>query len=151
MKNNNTYHDFSALDAPEHLSNSLRHFFSDTRHTYKFGIAKRHYDELRQQGGFAEAKNLFKIISGTNLITNKIITSYKTDQGYRYLIKKDFLQDVQRTIRNDNRTQRREERSNLPTPRSPFLDAMKDLQDTSDEDNSKSDGDIHVTYDHTYI
>ena len=56
MRNNDIYQDFSALDAPEHLTNALRHFFNDRRHTYKFGIAKRHYDDLQHKGGYAEAR-----------------------------------------------------------------------------------------------
>ena len=39
------------------------------------------------------------IIMGTDLVTNKIITSYKTAQGYRYLFKKEHFHQVQRMIR----------------------------------------------------
>ena len=39
---------------------------------------------------------------GTDLVTNKQIMPYKTTQGYRYLFKKDFLQQVQR-IQQTNR------------------------------------------------
>ena len=43
---------------------------------------------------FNDSKRLFKIVMGTDLVTNKQIMPYKTTQGYRYLFKKDFLQQV---------------------------------------------------------
>ena len=83
------YHDFSAIDATDHLKNALQHFFKDDRNKYKFSLAKRHYDGITKTSDFTDSKSLFKIIMGKDLVTNKIITSYKTTQGYQYLFKCD--------------------------------------------------------------
>ena len=70
---------------------------------------------------------------------------------YRYLIKKDFLQSIQRMIRNENRAKIKEDEHNTSAKsakKSPFIQAMKELQDTSDEDTSdeeKITDDVHVT------
>ena len=139
MKTTDDYYDYPALDAPEHLTQALRHFFKEDRNKYKFAIAHRHYEELTKLHSYVDSKRISKIISGTNLVMNKLVTSYKTDQGYRYLIKKDYLQTVQRMIRNENRAKIREDERNTPAKsakKSPFIQAMKELQDTSDEDTS---------------
>ena len=99
------YHDFSAIDATDHLKNALQHFFKDDRNKYKFSLAKRHYDGITKTSDFTDSKSLFKIIMGTNLVTNKIITAHKTTQGYRYLFKKEHFQQVQRMSRTQKRSQ----------------------------------------------
>lgn len=95
MTSKEDYNDFSALDAAEHLTHALKYCFENHKHKYKFGLAKKHNDNISQNNNFNDSKRLFKIVMGTYLVTNKQITSYKTPQGYRYLFKKDFLQQVQ--------------------------------------------------------
>ena len=149
MTSTEHYHDFSALDATEHLKHALQHFFSDDRNKYKYSLAQRHYDGIKSTADFTDSKQLFKIIMGTDLVTNKLITSYKTSQGFRYLIKKDYFQQLQRMIRTAKRTQVRQD-ADRSTPNttnkarsttkdyfrktSPFLEAMQTLTDTSDEE-----------------
>ena len=149
MTSTEHYHDFSALDATEHLKHALQHFFSDDRNKYKYSLALKHYNGIKSTEDFTDSKQLFKIIMGTDLVTNKLITSYKTPQGFRYLIKKEHFQQIQRMIRTKKRTQIRSNTDTL-TPNttnkskttskdffrktSPFLEAMQTLSDTSDDD-----------------
>ena len=152
-KINDDYTDLSALDAPTILTNTLRHFFSNNRNVYEYGLAHKHFMELEQKSDFATSKTLFEIIMGTNLVANKLITSYKTDQGFRYLIKKDYFQQVERMIRTNNRSRKRMDsttprssiahttpkRSPSTTTLSPFIQAMQDIDDTSSDENTQSD------------
>ena len=105
MTSTEDYHDFSAIDATEHLKNALEHYFTNNHNKYKFSLVKKHYDETAQTSDFTDAKQFFKIITGTDLVTNKIITSYKTAQGYRYLFKKEYFQQVKRMVQTKKRTQ----------------------------------------------
>ena len=137
MTSTDDYHDFSAIDATEHLANALHHFFHDESRKYKFALVNKHYEEATGNKEYADSKRLFKIILGTDIVTNKLITSYKSTQGYRYLFKKDYFQQIQRMIRNRKRTQTREkDTSHSSTKRSPFIEAMNQLNDTSDDDSS---------------
>ena len=149
MTSTDKYHDFLAIDATEHLKNALQHFFTNNHNKYKFSLTKKHYDGTARTSDFTDAKQFFKIIMDTDLVTNKIITLYKTNQGYRYLFKKEYFQQVQRMIRTQKRTQVRTTAENttpsttnksrstskeFPRKTSPFLEAMNTLTDTSDDD-----------------
>ena len=98
--NNKEYDDYSALDAPDHLLQVLAQFFQRKQNTYKFALAKKHFDHIVQQDAFVEANRIFKVITGTDLITKKHVLHYRTAQGMRYLIKKDYAQSAQRDQRN---------------------------------------------------
>ena len=138
MERNKEYDDFSALDAPDHLLQALQQYFLQKRYQYKFSLAKKHLDQLLERNEYADATKIFKIITGTDLVTNKHILQYRTTQGMRYLIKKGFAQSAQRDLRQ----QRRSELINkTPDNRSPFLQLMKNktpLDDSSDEESTKS-------------
>ena len=69
--NNQDYNDYSALDAPPHLTNVLQQFFDHKRNAYKFALAKQHFENVKLQDDFVSAARLFKIVTGTNLVTNK--------------------------------------------------------------------------------
>ena len=152
MTTKQNFKDFSALDAQEHLLNALHYFFSDQRHRYQHSKALRHYTALCDKNEFATSKTLFKIITGTNLVTNQTVTSHKTTQGQRYFIRNDFFQQVQRhqrlSNRNNNISTNTTRTTTQKTPpvstkstASPFLQ-LQDLQDTSDEeeeDETKTD------------
>ena len=137
----NEYYEYSALDAPTYLLNILHYFFTSDSNKYKFTKAKLAYNNICQNDDFATARKLFDVITGTNLVTKKTITSFKSTQGQRYLIRKDYYQNVQRMLRTERRTQAKAPKQ-PHTPRtssakkSPFLQAITDLQDTSDEDDN---------------
>ena len=142
MNQNNDYDDYSALDAPTHLSHVLTHFFEQKRNAYKYALAKQHHDEILQKQEFATATRLFKIITGTNLVTNKHVLQYRTAQGMRYLIKKEYAQSVQRDVRNARRATTRDTQTSQPStdntiPPSPFVQLMNSKFDdsSSDEDS----------------
>ena len=145
------YNDFSALDAPPHLTHTLQYFFTDTRNVYDYGLAHKHFTDIITQSEFATSKKLFKIIMGTNLVTNKLVMSYKTDQGFRYMIQKVYFQQVERMVRTTNRSIKRQDTDTnfgTQTPRSqaqstsntlsPFIRAMNEIEDTSSDDDSHS-------------
>ena len=69
--NNKEYDDYSALDALNHLSHVLEHFFQKKQNTYKFALAKKHFDNIQKQDNFVDTSCLFKVITGTNLVTKK--------------------------------------------------------------------------------
>ena len=81
MNPNNEYDDHSALDAPDNLSNVLECFFTQKRNVHKFALAKQHFDNLKRQQDFVDASRFFKVITGTDLITNKHVLQYRTTQG----------------------------------------------------------------------
>ena len=144
MNPNQDYHDYSVLDAPTHLFNVLERFFTQKRNVYKYALAKQHFDAIQQSNSFVDATRLFKVITGTNLVTNKHVLHYRTSQGMRYLIKKTYEQSNQRDLRTARRTtlkdtpQKPEEQFVSNTP-SPFLALMKT---NTPFDDSSSEEDI---------
>ena len=142
----NEYYEYSALDAPTYLLNILHYYFTSDSNKYKFTKARLAYNDVCKNNDFATARKLFDIITGTNLVTKKTVTSFKSTQGQRYLIRKDYYQNVQRMLRTERRSQAKapkpfsppSQRPHTPcttsTKKSPFLQAITDLQDTSDED-----------------
>ena len=138
MERNKDYDDYSALDAPDHLIQALQQYFQQKRYQYKYSLAKKHLDQLLERNEYADAATIFKIITGTDLITNKRILQYRTTQGMRYLIRKGFAQSAQR----DSRQQRRTGLSTkTPDNRSPFMKLMNNktpLDDTSDEESENA-------------
>ena len=121
MERNKDYDDFSALDAPDYLLQALQQYFQQKRYQYKFSLAKRHLDQLLESNDFADAATIFKIITGTDLVTNKRILQYRTTQGMRYLIKKGIAQSTQRDVRQQRRTERS---AKINDNRSPFMKMM---------------------------
>ena len=94
---------------------------------------------MLESNDFADAATIFKIITGTDLVTNKCILQYRTTQGMRYLIKKGIAQSTQRDVRQQRRTERS---AKINDNRSPFMKMMNNrtpLDDTSDEESTKSD------------
>ena len=75
------YHDYSALDAPDHLMSILHYFFTSDKNSYKYTKAKLRYNEICNKREFATAKNLFDILTGTELVNNKTVTTYKSVQN----------------------------------------------------------------------
>ena len=102
-KSDDAYEEHSALDAPTHLLNVLEHFFSTPRNRYKFSPAFHQYDKIKSEGTFVEAKRIFRIITGTSLVTDHHVSSHKTTQGFRYRISRGYLQLLARAERNRNR------------------------------------------------
>ena len=98
MNPNNEYHYYSTLDTPQHLSHVLQHFFSQKSNAYKFALAKKHYNNIKQQDEFISTARLFKIVTGNNLVTNKHVLHYRTAQGMQYLIKKEYAQSYQQSL-----------------------------------------------------
>ena len=107
MDPNNEYNDYSALDAPQHLQHVLEHFFSQKQNAYKYALAHKHFNNVKSQDSFVDANRYFKILTGTNLITKKHVLHYRTTQGMRYLIKKEYAQSNQRDIQNARRAQQK--------------------------------------------
>ena len=93
------YDDYSAVDAVEHLISVLQQFFQNQRNKYKFSFAKKHFDTLQEKGTPADSAKLFKILTGTDLVTKKHVLHYRTTSGMRYRIKKEYRQSLQRDIR----------------------------------------------------
>ena len=148
MKPGDDYEDFSALDAVEHLSNALQYFFANDCHKYKFFLAKQHYEHTLRTSEYTDSKRLFKIVMGTDLVTNKLVSLYETNQGYRYVFKKDYFQQIQHMVHNNKRTQLRANTpatntSNLSSnKRLPFIEAMNNLTNTSDEESKTNETDM---------
>ena len=143
MDPNNEYNDYSALDAPQHLQHVLNHFFSQKQNAYKYALAYKHFNNVKSQDSFVDANRYFKILTGTNLITKKHVLHYRTTQGMRYLIKKEYAQSSHRDLRNARRAQQRttqtpEEKMVSHTP-SPFVQLMTTktpIDDSSSDDSS---------------
>ena len=141
MNSDIDYDDYSAVDAVNHLITVLEQFFKNQRNQYKFSLAKKHFDTLNEKGTPADAAKLFKILTGTDLVTKKHVLHYRTTTGMRYRIKKEYRQSEQRDIR----TQRRANRMiDTTTPiskasSSPFIQMMDQstlLDDSSDDDTT---------------
>ena len=145
MDPDNDYNDYSTLDAPQQLENVLDRFFSNKQNTYKYALAYKHFKSVVNQNTFIDANRYFKILTGTNLVTKKHVLQYRTTQGMRYRIKKEYAQSNQRDLRNIRRTQQKQTRSQdenvvSHTPASPFVQLMKTktpLDDTSSDDSSE--------------
>ena len=145
MNPNNEYHDYSTLDAPQHLSHALQYFFSQKRNAYKFALAKKHYKDIKQLDEFISAARLFKIVTGTDLVTKKHILQYRTTQGMRYLVKKEYAQSYQRDLRNARRTNKRDASTPMidnSQPTSPFVQLMISKLDDSSDDESRPSSQI---------
>ena len=146
--NNKEYDDYSALDAPDHLLQVLAQFFQRKQNTYKFALAKKHFDHIVQQDEFVEANRIFKVITGTDLITKKHVLHYRTSQGMRYLIKKDYAQSTQRDQRNARREKMKNKKEQIvSTTPSPFVQLMssKTPIDDSSSDESTTEAQIQET------
>ena len=91
ISNDDEYYDYSTLDVHNHFQDVLAYFFSHERNPYKFALAKKHYDDSLHKLDSIPTKRLFSIITGTNLVTTKMILTYKTPQGHRYKIKRSYL------------------------------------------------------------
>ena len=138
--NNKEYDDYSALDAPDHLIEVLDQFFQRKQNTYKFALAKKHFDHIVQQDSFIEANRIFKVITGTDLITKKHVLHYRTAQGMRYLIKKEYAQSTQRNIRNARRTKNKDGETGkiVSTTHSPFVQLMSSKTPIDDSSSDES-------------
>ena len=108
MERDENYYDYSAIDAPEHLLQALEHFFDTEQNPYKFTLPKKHFNALKRDSDFPDAHRIFKIITGTTLVTNKTVQRYRTSQGLRYMINKEFSQNARRAQRAQRRTEIRE-------------------------------------------
>ena len=54
------YYDFLALDAPIiHLTHTFQYFFMENRNVYKYGLAKKHFNEQQGKSDFTNSKILF--------------------------------------------------------------------------------------------
>ena len=127
----NEYFDYSELDVNQHFIQILHHFFNNGRNPYKYSLAKKHYEACQKSPDFTPTSRLFNIITGTNLITTKMILMYKTPQGKRYKIKKSYLQLIQRQQRTDNRQARQSE----PAETSFSVLQQSDSSDSDDDTN----------------
>ena len=141
MEQNKDYDDFSAPDAPDHLLQALKQYFQQKRYQFNISLAKKHLDQLLERNNYADATTIFKIITGTDLVTNKHILQYRTTQGMQYLIKKGFAQSAQRDICQQRRA---DFGPKITDNRSPFLKLMNKtpIDDSSDEESVKP---IHQT------
>ena len=119
MERDENYYDYSAKDAPDHLFQALEHFFDTEQNPYKFTLPKKHFNALKRDSDFPDANRIFKIITGTTLVTNKTILRYRTAQGLRYMINKEFSQNARRAQRAQRRTQIRENTTPPPTSNEP--------------------------------
>ena len=133
------YHDYSHRDAPHILDQVLTYFFLDENNVKTYSLPKKHFDNIKVGDTFANARRYFTIITGTNLVTNKIVTSYRTSQGTRYLVRKDYYQLVERMMRKEKREQIRQVQQ--PASKSPFVEYLT-LQTNDDKSTSSSDDDI---------
>ena len=106
MERNENYYDYSAQDAAEHLLIALEHFLDSEQNPYKFTLPKKHLQALKNEFDYPDAHRIFKIITGTTLVTNKLIMRYRTSQGLRYRISKDFSQTARRAQRAQRAQQR---------------------------------------------
>ena len=148
---NPDYNDYSALDAPDHLFHVLEHFFQQKQNAFNYSLAKKHFDSIKQQDKFVDANRLFKVLTGTNLITKKHVLHYCTAQGVCYMIKKEYAQSNQRNDHNARRTKLKNKDNDLTTPAkhlSPFVQLM--VSKTPIDDSSSDGSNPQPTFlDHT--
>ena len=113
------YFDYSADDALPQLTATLDYFFSHEKNIYRYGLAYQHFEDLKTNPTTATSKRLFTIVTGTNLVTNQLVLTYRTPQGTRYKIKKSYLQLIDRYKRSTTRAQNRSQQSqNSPSSQS---------------------------------
>ena len=138
------YIDYSHQDAPNILDQVLTYFFLDENNTRTYSLPKKHFDNIKNSNTFANARRYFTIITGTNLVTNKIVSSYRTNQGTRYLLRKDYHQLIERMARKDKRemlrtshsSPKQQQSSSSSQQKSPFVEY---LENQNYDDNSSSD------------
>lgn len=135
ISNDEEYYDYSTLDAHNHFQDVLAYFFSHERNPYKFALAKKHYDDSLHKLDSIPTKRLFSIITGTNLVTTKMILTYKTPQGPRYKIKRSYLQLVQRYHRKHKR-QTRSIKTDNDTPPSQRFAVLQTDDSTAENTNT---------------
>ena len=119
MERNENYYNYSAIDAPEHLLQALEYFFDTEQNPYKFTLPKKHFNAFKRDSDFPDANRIFKIITGTTLVTNKTILRYRTAQGLQYMITKEFSQNARRNQHAQRRTKVREDTNSNPSPMEP--------------------------------
>ena len=140
MDNRDNYFDYSHLDAPDVLQNVLTYYFTNDIKVKTFPLPKRHFDEILRSHTYVDARQYFRIITGTDLVTKKVVSSYKTDNGVRYLVRKDYFQLIQRMQRMQKRSTTQVQKD-PPTSRkqSPFMELANctplDDSSSSDEDS----------------
>ena len=128
------YFDYSELDVNTPFLQILQHFFSNKRNPYKYALAKKHYEDCLKTTDAPTTKRLFKILTGTNLITTKMVMRYDdSTQGQRYKIKKSYLQLIERQNRNNERQLRQNER---PQGRDKSFSILQ--SDSSDDDSTST-------------
>ena len=137
MDNRNDYFDYSHLDAPDVLQQVLSYYFTNAIKVKNYALPKRHFDEILRSHTYVDARRFFRIITGTDLVTKKIISSYKTDNGVRYLVRKEDYQQIQRM----QRVQKRSNTSHVPKdpPQSQRKSPFMELADHTPLDDSSSD------------
>ena len=81
MENQNNYFDYSHLNSPDVLQDVLTYYFTDETKIKIFVLAKRHFNQILRSHTYVDARRYFRIITGTDLVTKKIISSYKTNHG----------------------------------------------------------------------
>ena len=155
MKQNENYYDYSAQDAAEHLLFALEHFLDREENPYKFTLPKKHLQALKNEFDFPDAHKIFKIITGTTLVTSKIIMRYRTSQGLRYKINKEFSQAAHRAQRAQRRTQSRNVAISTITPsktntkpslKPPLVQLMEEKRENPlDYTSSDDDSDVELS------
>ena len=141
MNPNGEYNDYSAVDAPEHLIYVLHQFFEQKQNSYKFALAKKHFDDVTNQEKRVDATRLFKILTGTNLVTKKHVLHYRTAQGMRYLVKREYAQSYERNIRTARRSHTKNKNDSDPqneTTPSPFIQLMSSKTPLDDSSSDES-------------
>ena len=134
MGKRDNYLDYSHLDAPDILQNVLSYFFTKEKNTSTFALPKRHFDDCLRSPKYVDARHYFRIINGTDLVTKKVISSYLTDTGTRYLIQKDYYQLVQRMLRMEKRNTL-DDATKMQSPFTEFA-TQSPLDTDSDKDDS---------------
>ena len=126
----------------------LRIYFLDNNNITTYSLPKKHFDNIKKSNTFADTRRYFTIITGTDLVTNKIVSSYRTNQGTRYLLRKDYHQLIERMTRKNKREMVRQSqfppkqhsRSSSSPQKSPFVEYLKiqNYNDDSSDDNNGS-------------
>ncbi len=126
------YFDYSANNAPPQPTATLDYFFSHKKNIYCYGLAYQHFEDLKTNPTTATSKRLFTIVTGTNLVTNQLVLTYRTPQGTSYTIKKSYSQLIDQYKRSTTRAQNRSQQSQNTPPSQSYAD----LKQTSTDDNS---------------
>ena len=115
------------------LDQVLTYFFLDEKNITTYSLPKKHFNNIKKSNTFLDTRRYFTIISGTNLVTNKIVSSYRTNQGTQYLLCKDYHQLIERMTRKNKREMVRQSQfppkqhssSSSSPQKSPFLNISK--------------------------